>query len=782
MGFYTINSFNAGEISKKLFGRVDIAQYARGCSKLENFIVTPFGSIERRPGMIYCADLSSADVRILPFVFNNEQTYICVFTPLALDIYTPNGQAYSQVGETLSTEYTANELSELQYVQSGDIMTIVHGNHPVMELQRKIDQDDDFYFEFTRKTFEFPPTDKFNTDSNIKLNFQKLANSENYSFVWPSGVDFPWQGNLAGNYFVTEHHKSSNNLEVTFRTERNTPRKEETYVDETGYAVSESILIAGNYQLTTRGTWSGILELQRAEYDANRDDDNSWSTVFQLTSEKDNNASTSGTEDDKAYYRLKITGYEQSDSGTIKACKCFLSNPDFKAINVWEIQGANYQQYNNSPVTVTVDLKPVQPVVFCNASADWAMGAWNQQYGYPKSIAFYQERMAFGGNKHSPNRLWLSKTGDWDNFYPDADKADSALDFTLASDTVNEIRWLCSHQSLIIGTADSEWSLSGDVLSSSDFQLLRQSVYGTAKIPGVMVGNSLIFLQADRSKVREFIYSQELESYQAADLSILAGHILQGGVKSMQLVRSPLVTLFCLLDDGTLSALTYEREQQVFAWAKHTTDGEILDIAVLPDSQDRQILFLAVRRGKFVTLEKLELFRNDVFSDCAKVIAYTDGKFGSMELPEVLQGRCIQLVTGEGVANDIDSAGNIVSFGTSNFAAAGLPYISTLHTLPLESAGDDGQTLLRKKTACSIRLRCYDSIGGEVACNDQKFYPIHSFDLLRSKMDEAAPAADFTAKLPVLSGFEEQIIVKVRQTQALPLNIAYLTVKFDVVE
>ena len=48
--YLSLNSFNAGELSPKMLGRNDVSQYGKGCEKLKNFFVTPYGSVERRPG------------------------------------------------------------------------------------------------------------------------------------------------------------------------------------------------------------------------------------------------------------------------------------------------------------------------------------------------------------------------------------------------------------------------------------------------------------------------------------------------------------------------------------------------------------------------------------------------------------------------------------------------------------------------------------------------------------------------------------------------------------
>ncbi len=53
------NNFQAGELSSKMFGRVDVPEYFRGCSRLENVLVLPQGGASKRPGSRFMWELSS---------------------------------------------------------------------------------------------------------------------------------------------------------------------------------------------------------------------------------------------------------------------------------------------------------------------------------------------------------------------------------------------------------------------------------------------------------------------------------------------------------------------------------------------------------------------------------------------------------------------------------------------------------------------------------------------------------------------------------------------------
>ena len=83
------SSFNGGQISNKLTGRVDIDKYRSSCKELKNFLVTPEGPAVRRPGTKYVANALESDKksRLEPFVFSNTQSYMLEFGDQKLRVF-----------------------------------------------------------------------------------------------------------------------------------------------------------------------------------------------------------------------------------------------------------------------------------------------------------------------------------------------------------------------------------------------------------------------------------------------------------------------------------------------------------------------------------------------------------------------------------------------------------------------------------------------------------------------------------------------------------------------
>jgi fibronectin type 3 domain-containing protein len=132
-------SFAGGEIAPALYARSDQAKYQSGLQTCENFIVMRHGGVANRPGTKFVCEVktSSAKVRLIRFAFNAAQTYVLEFGNLYMRVIkngvqlTVSGSPYEIV-----TPYVTADLATLNYVQSGDVITIVHPNYAPRVLAR----------------------------------------------------------------------------------------------------------------------------------------------------------------------------------------------------------------------------------------------------------------------------------------------------------------------------------------------------------------------------------------------------------------------------------------------------------------------------------------------------------------------------------------------------------------------------------------------------------------------------------------------------------------------
>ena len=132
--------FTAGELSPKMYGRFEDPKYAQGLAKCRNMIVCPQGPVTFRPGLAYVREVkdSATKVRLFPFTFSRDQTMVLEFGEKYIRFHTMGQTLLGADGEPYEVEspYAADDLFDIHYVQSMDVMTLVHPSYAPRELKR----------------------------------------------------------------------------------------------------------------------------------------------------------------------------------------------------------------------------------------------------------------------------------------------------------------------------------------------------------------------------------------------------------------------------------------------------------------------------------------------------------------------------------------------------------------------------------------------------------------------------------------------------------------------
>jgi hypothetical protein len=285
----------------------------------------------------------------------------------------------------------------------------------------------------------------------------------------------------------------------------------------------------------------------------------------------------------------------------------------------WKDAAANWTwltitaRADTTHVTATIDGPNASATT---ATINWRLGVWSTTTGFPAASTFHQNRLAFGGGVDTPQRVDVSRTGDFENMAPtDPDAtvaADHAMTNTLSADQVNNIVWMNDDEKgLLVGTVGGEWlvrpSDTGALVTPENIQSKRSTAYGSADIAPIRAGRALLFVQRSKLKVRELAYLFEDDGFKAPDLTLVAEHITRTGIVEMAYQSEPQSIVWCVLVDGTLIALTYDRNQSVVGWHKHivggvsdsagVTQAKIESVAVIPNvAGDADEVFIVVNR------------------------------------------------------------------------------------------------------------------------------------------------------------------------------------------
>lgn len=241
---------------------------------------------------------------------------------------------------------------------------------------------------------------------------------------------------------------------------------------------------------------------------------------------------------------------------------------------------------NSYTATATV----IKNIPAVTATSNWAEGAWSAVRGYPARVSFHDARLWFARTNHEPQKAWASKIDQYENFALDTQADDDALNLPLASNESNEIQWLASGRNMVAGTYGGAFVISSggdDVTITPDNANANEEIgIGSEDIQPKRIGNLFYYIQRFGKKLRELFYFWDLDSYKATDRTILSPHILGNGVVDMDVQQNPETILYCVLTNGTLATMTRETDQEVTAWARHTTAGTYTSIAVIPSQSE----------------------------------------------------------------------------------------------------------------------------------------------------------------------------------------------------
>ena len=199
-------------------------------------------------------------------------------------------------------------------------------------------------------------------------------------------------------------------------------------------------------------------------------------------------------------------------------------------------------------------------------------------------------------------------------------------------------------------------------------------------------------------------------------MTILARHIIKDrDITAWAYQQEPYSTLWCVLSDGTFAGLTYMKEQDVIGWHRHTTDGSILDVAVIPGTPDDQVWFL-VRRTAGVFVERLEsFFDSDNLDDAFfldSALHYSGEAADTFSGLGHLSGRTVQVFADGGTIDGltVSAGGELKLKSPAKSVHIGLPYTSrVIPNLP-EVQTQQGWTLMHNRKISAVRVRTYRSM------------------------------------------------------------------------
>ena len=732
-------SFAAGVITPELYGRVDLTKFQTGAAELLNMITLPHGPAVRRPGTLHKAVglVQSTAIRLIPFAFSADETAVLEF----------------------GHEYIAIHVDGDPIIETPLVVTSIIGNAVTTFSNHGYSTGDRVYMggRFYNITVTgiigFTVTDLWGVAAN------------------PTGANVARQYNIASPYASTDlfdlHYTQDNDVLTLVHP---------------GYAARElrrasaaswSLATISFAPSTTVPTGVGVVDTigtvstyspQSYVVTAVAADGITESLASAIVS-TDNNLTIAGNYNTVSW--SAVTGASR--------------------YHVYKQRGGSFgyigQTTSLSIVddNVTPDLAktPPEDIHSLNASST----------EYPAAVTYYEQRRWFAGTTGSPQSVWATRNGTQSNLtssIPSQD--DDGMTFRVASRQQNTVRHLVPLGDVLAFTAGGEFRIFADSapnITPSSLSVKPQGYTGASNVQPVVTSGSVLYVQAQGTRVREMAYSWQNNSYASIDISIMAPHLFDGyTIADIAFVRSPVPCMWAVRSDGVLLGMTYVPEQQVYAWHKHTTDGLVESVCVVSEGLEDALYMLIKRTINGQTVRYIERMSERLFPaqedayfvDCG--MTYDGALATTITGLWHLEGETLQVLADGAVHPAVTvSAGSVTLEDPASVVHLGIGYVSDLKTLPLslEAVAASGQYMTKNVNGIAIRVANSSVVQAGPRFDKLTDYPAR---LVSDDYDSPPSIRTSEFRMSLSASWNSDAPVCIRQDLPLPLTV--LSMALDV--
>lgn len=204
---------------------------------------------------------------------------------------------------------------------------------------------------------------------------------------------------------------------------------------------------------------------------------------------------------------------------------------------------------------------------------------------YPAVCAYFQQRRVYASSLNQPDTYWMTKPGLFHNMDSSIPvTASDAIIGTPWAQQVNGIQWLVPMPGgLVVLTGKGAWQVNGGgsaAITPSTQTATPQAYNGANGLVVPFTENyDIIYIQSKGTSARDLAYNFFTNIYTGTDLTILSNHLflnyqlLQGAW-----CEEPYRLAWFIRNDGILLCLTYLKEQEVYSWTRHDTNGLFVSV------------------------------------------------------------------------------------------------------------------------------------------------------------------------------------------------------------
>lgn len=765
-------SFTGGEVTPEFFGRIDDSKYQTGLATCRNFIVKPHGPVANRGGTQFVCEVkaSANKARLFPFIaaedeslvieagnlyfrfhtegatlllpggitaWSNATTYAVgdLATRLGVTYYCilantnqqpPNATYWYAVPSTayeIPHPYAHTDLASIKFVQSNDVVTLVHPDYPPAELRR---------YGATRWVYSVISfVSSLAAPGSVSATATPATTSpgtptlQSYVVTAVAGAD-EGPSSAQGGTSITIPAQPTGGPRITGITKANPGVIK---IEDEGLTITTSsvVFIAGV---------GGMTQINNQFYDV---DTVTPVTIGSIYLHSFVTVSQGGTPLDTSAFSAYTSGGTMgiSSGGVVSTTgvgTCSNNLFDDGAYNTiaWAaVPGAQrYYVYKLSNglfgyIGQTEGLSFVDDDIAADISKTPPIleNPFVSAGNYPAAVGYYEQRRCFAGTDDDPAFFWATRSATESNLsYSIPQRDDDSVRFRIAARERCAIKHIVPLGQLVLLSESSEWRIApadGEVLTPN-VSVRPQSYIGSAEATPMIVNNNLIFAAKRGGHVRELAYNWQANGYVNGDLCLRAPHLFdEATLVDLAYTKAPVPIVWAVSSSGDLLGMTYIPDQQIGAWHHHDTkDGTFENVVAVPEG-DNDVLYCIVKRAtpagdkRFIEYMLPRQSDDDdtdgFFVDCG--LTYNGAPATTISGLTHLEGQVVTILADGGVMpSQTVTGGAITLTNAASVVHVGLEITADLKTLPL-AFEVDGYGQGRPKNVNEVWLRFFKSRG-----------------------------------------------------------------------
>lgn len=388
--------------------------------------------------------------------------------------------------------------------------------------------------------------------------------------------------------------------------------------------------------------------------------------------------------------------------------------------------------------------------------------------GYPRTVAFYQSRLVFGGTRDLPQSIFMSWVNDFFNFNVFVGDPSNAIQISLGSSEIDKIQHIISDRSLQFFTLNSEFTIPqglDDAITPENVSVVKQTARGTTSVPPRSFDDQTIFIEKYGKAISAFLFNSDVRAYEADQISIFASSLIRSPIDSSIFRGSPQENsrfYMVVNNDGTIAIFQSLKQEGVAAWSIINTGEETPDKFLRVTQVGPDIYFVIKRDIQTVTEYYLEKMDWTLLIDSTITFSFAN-EVTSVTGLDHLNDRIVSII-GDGfiLEDQVVNTGSVQLSCPSKEITVGLKFLSEIETFPVNT-GSAGYV---PKRIPRVFVDVINSLGIKV---NGTIIPYLNFG--DATLTQPTPLQTEIFEYLNLEGWPARDTVKITQDAPLPFNV-----------